>query len=184
MFRFEDYERLGNESELPGLLGAIDRYAEQSWQNYTRENKEKKAKVLERDLRTLIRQMALPATATSSTVSRPINKDLYATTRSRQSLVELLVNDRLLVATSYDGHVWLRPCHDALLRHWKRADQQIAVDLNHLRWRESLRQMAVHWQSAENRRKDHLDLPAASLAGALSLHKEFGNDLNLSLIHI
>lgn len=52
------------------------------------------------------------------------------------------------------------------------------ADQAHLRWRESMRQLARHWHNAAPEHKaQHLSLPTASLAGALSLREAFGDEL-------
>jgi tetratricopeptide (TPR) repeat protein len=177
LFLHADYQALSDDSELPGLFGAINRHAERSWQHFVQQSDG--GNNTTQELQALLRRLALPSVEGVAIASRPIPVDSYANTEPRRKLVDALVGARLLVVDNREGVAWLRPGHDALLRHWVRAHEILEADQAHLRWRESMRQLAVHWDNAApDDEAQHLSLPPASMAGALSLREAFGDELH------
>lgn len=83
LFLHSDYQTLSDDSELPGLLGAINRHAERSWQQFVEQSAG--GDTTTHELQALLRRFALPSVEGVAIASRPIPVDSYANTEPRRN---------------------------------------------------------------------------------------------------
>ncbi len=113
--------------------------------------------------------------------ARSAPKTELALTPDMVSLMDALIEARLLVVSNDRGEPTVRVAHEALLRAWPRAAALIAEDLDLLRARARAEQAMVRWL-AEDEAVDFLLPRGRSLAEAVELLTERRDELSRELI--
>ena len=137
---FAAYEALG------GLEGAIGKQADRTWQEIDEEARAAFPRVL-RALVDVAEGSEVRATA------RRAPKALVTHTPGARAFVDAFVAARLLVAEGSAAGETVSVAHEALLRRWERASQQITAEAELLRIQSRLRAEASRWGAAGSPRR-------------------------------
>ncbi|MBF0182223.1 MAG: hypothetical protein HQM03_19580 [Magnetococcales bacterium] len=130
---------LGSYRELGGLKGVIARQAEGiCW----------KLKPTDQDaLPSVLRQLVTIHPADKTVVARVAKKQEIATTPERESVLDLLVDGRLVVTSGDDNNATARLAHETLLKEWSHLKEVIAQDSAFLEARDRLESECAVWQA-------------------------------------
>jgi tetratricopeptide (TPR) repeat protein/biopolymer transport protein ExbD len=101
---------------------------------------------------------------------------------ARTALLDEFIAHRLLTAEDMDGHVYVRPVHEALLRVVPAAVDILKENAALIWVRETLDPMVAEWTRAPDANKaDFLATSPAQVAGAAQLDERFREDLPASM---
>jgi tetratricopeptide (TPR) repeat protein len=158
---FEAHRALG------GLEGALGNHATQVFQKQPPEVQA----ALPRVLRALV---TVSSSAANEATARTISKQLFGTDSPEGKLVRCFLDPdaRLLIAEGDDaaGAARIRVTHEALLTHWDRAREQIAIDRGELELKTRLELAAGRWKNHKEEQRDTLLLsPGLPLSEASDL---------------
>jgi hypothetical protein len=157
--RWADYKAIGR------LEGAIVTHAETVLQA--------QPDAVQRELGPLLRGLTRPWLSLDGEIElRPHELDIATLRDSRTTLAVKLVEGRVLVA---DEGGRLRIVHEALLRHWSRAQELLAADLDLLRLKARLEPLLADWLAAGRDANDEARLipPGAQLAASADALKRY-----------
>jgi tetratricopeptide (TPR) repeat protein len=167
--------------EIGGLEGALGQRAEQI---YETELSDRAREAFPRVLRALVTAgEGSDTVATARTV--PLD-DFAAGTPAREVVDAYLAPDaRLLIAegdSEVGGGARIRVAHEALLTHWPRAKEQIALDWRDIQTRASLERSEARWREATRKDRNSLLLPSGlPLAEAEDLMVRQGEEVSSDL---
>ena len=92
----------------------------------------------------LLRAVVDSFTDQGGVITQAVLREAFVTSEARGELVDRLVADRLLVAERGDI---IRVAHDALLRHWQRAQKLLEGERDFIRLRERLEPAVADWRA-------------------------------------
>ena len=126
-------------TELGGVEGALARRAENCYESFSSE---------ERDvLPSVLRALVTVGSGDDTLAARRVPIAQLAIDDQRQSVVDALIDARLLVTdTGDEGEPVLGLAHEALLRHWPRVRDWVEEDREFLRIRSRVSIAATHWR--------------------------------------
>lgn len=123
--------------ELGGLIGAIARKADAVLEHFNQEFDADS--VLPNVLNNLI--AFNPDNSEAQASAKYADLDSFPVGTKERRLVESLVEERLLIQT--EGKV--RVAHEAIISHWRRVQQWLAIDIEFQLWRARTQREAVQW---------------------------------------
>jgi WD40 repeat protein len=163
-------------SALGGLQGSIGRRAEHVYQSLPTQVQDSLPVVF----RSLVTVEAGDDVATAT--ARTIPYDTIAATAARKTLVDALVQARLLVLDGGSGkRAFLRVAHEALLAYWPRVRDLIAADRQFLQARTRLLSAVDLWQR-EDRSPERLLPPGRPLAEAEDMLESRPDELESEIV--
>jgi len=150
--RFASYEEVG------GLLGAIGRHAESTFQ-----------KIPDDSARASLNRLLWKLTAAGQAgdrkiAARPVRLNDFPEGDPGRSLIKSFTDQRLLVQYRHDnGETHVRVAHDALLEQWPRAKQAIDDFMSDKQLHERLKAQAHDWKNASPEHAAGFLLPGGPL---------------------
>ena len=159
---------------LGGLEGAIATRADETVARLPAEAQA----ALPRVLRTLT---TLGSGADQATMARAASLDEFPAGGAARTLVEALTAARLLVAASDGAIATVRLAHEALLRRWDRARDQLEADRRDLETRVLIERQERRWRAATGTAQRQLLLRDPDLANALDLVRRWADELPAAL---
>lgn len=152
--------------DLGGLEGAIGRRAEEVFQA--------QPDAVQREFVPLLRELVTIEGGRPVARTAPLSR--FTEGSPRRALVDALRDAEARLLVSDEGQ--LRLAHEALLTHWPRAAEQIAVDARDLELRGRIEAAAEAWRSARTRRERKGRVVAGlPLAEARALLTRWGTEL-------
>ncbi|MDR3460893.1 MAG: hypothetical protein P4L76_01090 [Beijerinckiaceae bacterium] len=161
---YETYESLG------GLEGAIATRAEEIVKGFS----EPALDAIPRVLRALT---TVADGVESIAAARAAPLDAFPPGSGARLVVDALVTGRLLVASGENEKATVRVAHEALIRHWRRAEQQVELDRRDLETRKLIERQYDRWRKASPRDQPFILLRDPDLTNARDLDKRWGEDL-------
>ncbi len=127
---------------------------------------------------------ALTTVSTGSeqvTVARAAPLDSFAVGSPARSLIDALTAARLLVASSEGAVPTVRLAHEALIRRWGRAREQLEADRRDLETRVLIERQDKRWRTSTGAAQQQLLLRDPDLANATDLVRRWGDELPAAL---
>jgi WD40 repeat protein len=155
---------------LGGLTGAIADRAEAAFADVPADVQAAMPRVL-RALVTVSRAGAEPT-------ARPALLAQFAAGSSERRLTDALLAARLLVADRDGSEIRVRLAHEALITHWKRAQDQVAQDRDDLRTRAVIEEALAEYHAAPAGRQSKRLLRDPQLANASDLAARWSGEFD------
>ena len=125
----------------------------------------------------VLRALATVAGPGQTPVARAAPLASFAEGSPARALVDALIAARLLVAASEKTVPTVRLAHEALLSHWQRAREQLAVDRRDLETRALIERQQARWGTTSGQAGKQLLLRDPDLANAVDLRRRWGSEL-------
>ena len=158
---------------LGGLSGAIDQEAERALAGLD-------ARIVAR-LPRLLRDLATPGKTGEGDAStftvRPALLSHAAHDADAASLVQALVEARILLSSSGEAEPTIRIAHQSVLESWRRAREIVQANADFFRVRQEVEDERRRWEDG-GRRRDRLIRPGVPLAEAESIAQRFRDELS------
>ena len=129
----------------------------------------------------VLRALTAPGRDAASSAAQPAPLSTFPAGTASRQLVDALLAERLLVASSELGVETIRLAHEALVTRWGRAQEQVTLDRRDLDMRSLIESQFVRWKFAAERDKDALLLHDPDLASARELERRWRGDLNYDI---
>jgi WD40 repeat protein len=172
LLTYATYQALG------GLEGAIATRADETVARLPADAQAALPRVL-RALTTL--SAGLSGGAEQATVARAAALDEFPAGSPARALVDALTAARLLVASSDGAVATVRLAHEALIRRWDRAREQLETDRRDLETRVLIERQDRRWRAAAGSAQRQLLLRDPDLANATDLARRWADELPAAL---